>query len=419
MKACLYIGPGGDGWCGNFFPDRSPGELPLAGKSWCRHAVDLCSQLQATEVMIAECNFREELRTRLGCGKYWSLDLHISPVSPCAHPDALMEQLSGFERDGDELLIFWGQVLPDIAAADLLLAELRPADPAAKTLPDGVYLRREGRLFECVCPLLRMDSLKSYFDLNFRLLEAPGIYNLPGYSSENGCAIGMNVITFMECELERPAIIQDNVCLERGVHIHNGAIIGSEVLIDEKTELDHSLVLDHTYLGRNMFIRRKIVDGCRVIDADTGAVAELTDRFLAGDLRQSGPLVGRIAEWLVALWLCVVLLPWYLLTFPFRGALKRLAFPGFLLRVYPKCWQAVLGRANLVRCGKNDAAYAFRASDMFPMRLDRSQTELVDLHFYYHRSLFLVLKVVTVSLLRRLFMFRSPDREAAEKEVRS
>ena len=41
MKACLYIGRQGNEWIEELFPGKSPGEMTIAGKSWCRHAVEL------------------------------------------------------------------------------------------------------------------------------------------------------------------------------------------------------------------------------------------------------------------------------------------------------------------------------------------------------------------------------------------
>ena len=75
MKACFYIGPGINEWFREFFPGKNPGELQIAGKSWCRHMVDQCSSLKITDVYIADCYYQDELLNRLGDGNYWSLQL--------------------------------------------------------------------------------------------------------------------------------------------------------------------------------------------------------------------------------------------------------------------------------------------------------------------------------------------------------
>ena len=206
MRTCLCIGPTRDEWVREYFPGKSPGELPLVGKSWVRHAVDLASQLGATDVYVADCFFREELPERLGDGQFWSLQLHYLPSTPCGRPDELLRQQSEIATD-DDLLIFWGLTLPDLPDIRGLLTHLRPADDSPDALPDGIWLLRQGKLYQCECPLFRIDSLRAFFDLNFRLLERPGIYNLPGYSSSNGCSIGMDVVIMLDCELEEPVLL--------------------------------------------------------------------------------------------------------------------------------------------------------------------------------------------------------------------
>ena len=103
MKACFYIGPGGNEWFGKFFPGRSPGELSIAGKSWCRHMVDQCSRLKITDIYIADCNYRDELLERLGDGDYWSLQRHYLPTDPCTSAEQLLEHEVIFSEDVERI----------------------------------------------------------------------------------------------------------------------------------------------------------------------------------------------------------------------------------------------------------------------------------------------------------------------------
>ena len=54
MKACLYIGRSGNEWIEELFPGKSPGEMTIAGKSWCRHTVELCCALKVDEIFIVD-----------------------------------------------------------------------------------------------------------------------------------------------------------------------------------------------------------------------------------------------------------------------------------------------------------------------------------------------------------------------------
>ena len=417
MKACFYIGPGGNDWFGKFFPGRSPGELSIAGKSWCRHMVDQCSRLKITDIYIADCYYRDELLDRMGDGDYWSLQLHYLPTEPCPAAEQLLKQ----HRDvlpEDDLLIVWGLVMPEPADIDQLLSELREVKTMPEAMPDGIWLIREGKLYECACPLLKMSSLQEYFDLNFHLLEKPGIYNLPGYSSSDGCVFGMDVLILPGCELEKPVLIQDNVRLERGVALSGGVIIGKEVLINSDTRLEHSLVLDNTCIGKHMFFRNMIIDGSRVIDVTSGVLVELDDAFLSGHSKIRIVNAFAIIEFLIALLLCVVGLPLYLITRPFKFLLQKQAFFFFAFQIYPKCFLVLIGKAHLVRYGLKDNNYVFRFSDQWLLHQDEHQRQMDDIYFYYNRSVANIWRTVVLSLFKRLFVFSAlpSDRRSTHAE---
>ena len=403
MKACLYIGTDGNEWARELFPDKSPGELPIAGKSWCRHAIDLCSQLGMTDVYVAECFFHENLRDRTGSGAYWNLNLHKQACTACASPEGLFAQIPELNTPDDDLLIFWGQVLPDVDDIGTLLQELRPVTTPPERLPAGIWLMRDGKLYECTRPLHRMDSLKKYFDLNFRLLENPGIYTLPCYSAEPGVNIGQNVMIMPHCSIEPPVIIQNNCAIERSVALRNGVIIGHEVLIDRASAIEHSIIFDYTCIGKNLFIRNKIVSGSVVIDVDSGVFTEVGDSLLVTSSRQTGFNSYRAAEFLVALTIVIMLLPLFLLSRPFKRWLNGLAFFQFLFRVYPKCWLVLFGKARLVRLDSVSDNYAFRRSDQWLRYMSNHQRDMEDIYFNNHRSVQLMISTVVASLFKRLF----------------
>ena len=196
MHAFIYPGDHTANWSREIFPDLSPSELPVAGKSWCFHAIDFCSHLQVSHIMIADSFFSPTLAMKLGNGSYWSLNLKYVASGDFLTPESIFQERKKF-AETEDVLIIWGLVLPDVKDARAVVENLLPAedsnDPEGRR-PDGIYLLRQGKLYECVCPMLRLDSLKNYFDSNFRMLSNPGIYSLPGYSMESGIGIGMNVV---------------------------------------------------------------------------------------------------------------------------------------------------------------------------------------------------------------------------------
>jgi hypothetical protein len=252
--------------------------------------------------------------------------------------------------------------------------------------------------------MLRIDSLQAYFDLNFRLLEKPGIYNLPGYSNSEGCVFGMDVLILPGCELSKPVLLADNIRLERGVTLSGPVIVGRNVLINTGASLEHSIVMDFTYIGRRMFLRDKIVDGSRVIDVPTGEFIELEDEFLTASSRPRNVSRFSVTELVLALLIGIFGLPLYLVARVLGRKAERLEFFRYFLQVYPKCWPVITGRAHLVRYGRGDAVYAFRYSDQWLLHRSEEQKETDDMYFFYNRSVGSILSTVVLSLLKRIFV---------------
>lgn len=420
MRACFYIGPNSTGWCGKIFPEKSPGELLLAGKSWCRHLVDQCSRLGVSDIYIADCCFYEDLSSRMGDGAYWSLNLHYLAASPCDRAEQLLKQYEGTIPADEDLLIFWGQVLPDVPDMGLIFSDLREVTEMPEKQPDGIWLLRGGRFYECLCPLFRMRTLREYFDLNFQLLESPGIYNLPGYSNSDGCVFGMDVIMMPDCELESPVLIADNVRLERGVSLRRKVIVGQDVLINEDSHLEHTIVMDHTCIGKHMFFEYKIIDGSRVIDVLSGASVDLDDGYLTGSAKEMRLDRYMVTEFLLAFLLAVGGLPVFLLTWPFRRQLNKLALFFFASQAYPKCWQVLCGRARLIRYGRKNTDYAFRYSDQWLVYREEHQKDVDDMYFYHNRTVAGICRIVFVSLLKRCFVLGAlpcDDRSGSSRRV--
>ena len=408
MHACLYIGPRNNEWVRKLFPGKSPGELPILGENWCRYVVALCSQLKIDRASIADTFFYPELAARLGNGSYWDLHIDYFRSEPAASPRDLLESRREV-ISGDDLLIFWGQVLPDLTEPQQLLREPQPVEAGTDDLPDGIYLLRGGRLLRCSCPLHRMDSPQAYFGLNFRLLRKPGIYTIPGYSpAHDGIFFGQNLVTMPHVRIEPMTVIRQNCYLGHSVQLNGDVIIADDVLIDDYTEVKHSIILGNTYIGRHVHIENKICAGNRVIDMESGAFVDLNDPSLADKAKVKHLDTFTVAETLTAMALSVLLLPCYLAA-RLLPPLMKLPFFRYVRRIYPACVRVFIGRTSLVRIGLGDPHYAFRYSDQWLQPYGEHKKELGDIYFHQHRSVRLMLAVVARSLLQRLFILTEPS----------
>ena len=407
MEACIYIGTASLEWCRKYFPTKAPGEVPIAGKEWCAHLLDLCSMMECIDKLyIADCYPAERLATLSHRSGYWSTELSYLPTAPCASPWELLQEQPRILCDRQkELLLFWGMPLPNLSVPGDLLRDLRPANPQARDLPAGVYLWKDGEFYECACPLHRLNSVQDYFDLSFTFLRSPGIYILPGYSDQKDEGIGRNITILPNCTLEPPLIIQDNCYLGHNLTLDNGVILGRNTLVDDYTTIRHSITLDNTYIGRRMYLEDKIVCGNRVIDVHTGAFVDLQEEFLAMDSRRKIFDRFRVAGVLTALPLVILLLPWYAIGLPFKRWLDKVPFFRLLFRVYPKCWGVLAWKTNLVRVGAKDPDYAFRFMDRYLFPYEEKTREQGDIYYQQHRTISLMLGVVCRSLLKRLVQF--------------
>ena len=419
MQACLYSGNADLSAFRNLFPGMGPGELPLAGKSICRHMVDLCGRLKVSDVLLADRELNPELAGELGDGSYWSLRLTFLNCEYCASLNSLLELRKRCLGGDDDVLIIWGMVLPDIREEEELFRDLRETDPDRDAEP-GVYLFREGRCWRCSCPLFRCSDLKSYFEINFRLLQQTGVYSLPGYSSQRGFGIGRSVSILPKCDIREPVLILDDAFIARGAVMNNGAVVGRNSVIDENTEISHSIVFDNTYVGRSMVIRDKIVCGRRVLDPRSNSYVDLDDSFLADEFpsKLSGFLFMP-AEHLFALFLAVAELPVYLAVLAGWKFFRGMPFPRLLRRIYPKFWRAAFGHVQLVRFGSKQE-YIFRYADLWwPAEKSEYEKNMADVYYYHHRTFRRVVAVALVSQLKRLPAWREPESGAEKREPES
>ena len=167
MRAYLYPGNTEFAKIREFFPDLGPGEMPVAGKPLCRHLVDLCGTLKASEVFVIDRFLNPKLAESLGNGAYWSFRLHYLNSEPLGSLDQLMrirEKIPAqsekekekktprpasepeTEEKEEDALLFWGLFLPDIQKEEELFLRLEEiTEPDLAEPETGVYLRRGGK----------------------------------------------------------------------------------------------------------------------------------------------------------------------------------------------------------------------------------------------------------------------------------
>ncbi len=234
-----------DVWVRRYFPRRSVLALPLAGKPLVEHQLDACARTGVASVQILDAVYDRRLARRLGDGSRWGLRLSYERALPatCA------------------------------ASADVFFL--------------GTEFVYEGRR-------VHIDSLRDYFEWNFRLIAEPRDCVLPGYASRHGVTSGMNVRLRTECATTPPVLLGDNVWIGEDCRLDGSVIVCEGAVLDRGCRLHRVLVFPQTYVAREIELEDKIVMGSRVIDPMTGERVNVAGDALVSDTRRVLRGVGRL-----------------------------------------------------------------------------------------------------------------------------
>ena len=175
-------------WLEEFFPERSLCSLPIMGKPYAEHAADFAAMLGADDLLILDYTPDSAYRKRLErTGSNYPLDISYAASSLSADVLRLKSRNSAFFGTDDVLVIF-GAVLPLVKSADDVLKHMEEisAPVPEDFTQDGIYLFKDGRAFRFGGKMLKMDSIRAYFDANFEILENRFCYVPAGYSAQNG-----------------------------------------------------------------------------------------------------------------------------------------------------------------------------------------------------------------------------------------
>jgi hypothetical protein len=303
----------------------------------------------------------------------------------------------------DDCLILHGMMMPKIHNLDELEASFLPCNDEDDTSEDGIYLFRENKLYKSTIEFYKIDSLQSYFEVNFILLE-DDYWNLPGYSSNENIHTGTNVVMKQDCTLTAPLILGDNTFIEGKSMVVN-AILGERSLIDKNTVVEESIVFDRTYVAGNLEIKRKIVTPGRIIDPFTGGVLERNSfSYAFSPVQNRSAWILRLWEHFIALVLAAGLLIPYLLILPFYLTHKKSHWCWKLsMDRYPGYWAVLFFRKELVKSHPANENFVFQMGEIYGLQNTPEQRRIYDYYYHYHCSCFLVLLVVLRSLGKRGF----------------
>ena len=407
MRAIVYPYLPRRDWLEKYFPERSIYTLPLAGRNYGGHLLDCLHEAGVSETMLTDIYFSPAYFRHLCRIHFWRGEWHYHGTRR-GEMRAVLDRFDHFCR-GHEVIVLHGFLLPQASLKDIGNAPMTPVEEGDPT-PPGIYLLRQDRLWRVDLFCSQIGGIRSYTALNFMLMRNPGMHVLPGYKFEGNVRFGANNIILPDTEIRQPAILGNNLFLEREVKLLGNVIVCNNVMIGRATTLKRCIVLDNTYIGHHIELIDKIVCGSCVIDPLTGAAVQLEETGLTGELHQEPGLLDSVgvAEYLLSLLLMLAYtLPWLFLYLPFYFLWRKSIWRHRLsLDIYPKLWQVLLGKARLIALNRQEKNYVFRFGESLSNRW--TPEELKDLYYAHHRSCWLSVQVTLKALINRLFAVVEP-----------
>ena len=206
-------------WCKEYFPDRSLGMMPVAGRCAAEYFIDLALRCEAETMLLLGPTYNEHLAEHLLEYQHGALKLDYRKGG--GH-DTVRHLLQVYSREcGDDCLILHGMLMPKAHTLDELQQSFVPCEDDGAD--DGIYCFRNGILMKSSIDFYHIDSLESYFEVNFQVLQ-DDFYNLPGYSVRDNIYAGTNVVIKDATTLQGPLVLCDNTFIESGCRISDAVI---------------------------------------------------------------------------------------------------------------------------------------------------------------------------------------------------
>ena len=386
-------------WCKEYFPDRSLGMMPVAGRCAAEYFIDLALRCQAGSMLLLGPAYNEHLAEHLYQYQHGELTLDYRKGGGEFTVRQLLKKYS--KECGEDCLILHGMLMPKAYTLEEIEQSFVPCEDDGDD--DGIYYYKDGVLLKSRIEFYLIDSLKSYFEVNFEVLN-DDFYNLPGYSMQGNINTGTNVVMKSDCQLAGPLVLGDNTFIESKSSIVN-SILGERSLVDKASTLERAIIFDRTYVAGKLEIKNKIVTPGRIIDPFTGGVLERNSfSYTFSPVQNRSAWILRLWEHFIALILALTGLIPYLLILPYYLVNRKSHWCWKLsMDRYPGYWGVLFFCRELVKSHPATEHFVFQMGEIYGLQNTPEQRRIYDYYYHYHCSCFLVLQVVLRSLGKRGF----------------
>jgi len=304
MNSLFIVRETDHAWLREQFRGRHPLLVTLCNKPFIEFLIDFSILAGARAIRIVSDGPIAELEQYCGNGSRWGIEMSYAHMLPEDGRTRILEKNRRFCSSG-RMMIVDGVLFIDndktanyrawfaaIPAGEVIRGDTGSITITGEPLPEAVVPPRP-RL-----GIPPVSSISHYFALSAETLRAGDRYILPGYSNEQDCFIGRNVVIQKGAEIRKPVMIGNNVQIMSGSVIGPGTIIGNNVIVDRESTVSESILMDNTFVGEQLEVERKIAEGNLLIGPESGASLLMEDPHLMGTIRQPAP-GNRIVRYLV------------------------------------------------------------------------------------------------------------------------
>lgn len=266
--------------------------LPVAGKTILMHILEQLHRSEIRSVLVVSHTSYRELEVAIDTGPLLGMQVKFR------------QELPDLRRNNDETLLLGTNLLVDhnwqqvfnlrkasynkhiislVTTPSTVTGLLLPAN-VTELIPNtwGEFSETINNSVSIGLPkILKIDSLASYHNANFELLDNKFKHFFPAGRSVEPCHyISPKVHLNVRSLQGHHSFIGSHSRVDSRARLQGNIVIGSDVFIDRGAHISDSVILDSTYIGAMTSCQNAIVSGNLLIRVDTGVSLTIDDPMI-------------------------------------------------------------------------------------------------------------------------------------------
>lgn len=265
--------------------------LPIAGKSLLEHVLEAVVELGADQITIAASGNVVELRHLISDGERWGLTINIVSAKTNEAAVDIYRRCQNLHRH-DTLIVPCDRIY--ISSFADIMSEFQ----IMKNTSVGVISNETGVIFIPIEADLDSINKVATTSLSVQKVHTPadfhsvslaamsgalGPLTLRGKQSAIGLKQGYMTRFHPKCIQSGHVFIGNHCRVHSTCKITGPVVINHGASIDRMTSVENSVILDNSIVGEHLNVTNAIVSGNTIIRVDTGAVIDLSDKFLLSE----------------------------------------------------------------------------------------------------------------------------------------